>query len=109
MTVAETFEAMVLSFTPARAAGVNKTLQWNIDGNDVGQWAIRVQDQRCELIPGGVEKPDIVFHASEKDWLALSEGKLDETMAFMMGKVQIAGDMGLAMKAHSLFPKRRHS
>ncbi len=109
MTVAETFQAMITSFDPARATGVNKTLQWNIGESSAGQWAIHVRNQTCELIPGGVEKPDIVFHANESDWLAISEGRLDETIAFMMGKVKIAGDMALAMKVHALFPKRHRA
>lgn len=109
MTVAETFETMRSNFNPAGAAGIHKTLQWNISGDDAGKWAFHVKDQTCEMIPGGVEKPDITFQASDKDWVALNEGKLDATMAFMSGKVKIAGDMGLAMKVRTIFPAHRHA
>jgi putative sterol carrier protein len=107
MTVAETFETMLTHFNATKASGVDKTLQWNISGEAGGKWAIHVHDQTCELIPGGVERPDIVFQTSEKDWLAVSEGKLDATMAFMTGKVKIVGDMSLAMKIRSLFPEQK--
>jgi putative sterol carrier protein len=107
MTVADTFETMLTQFNPAKAAGIDKTLQWNISGDTGGKWAIHVHDQSCELIPGGVEHPDIVFQTNETDWLALSEGKLNATMAFMSGKVKIMGDMGLAMKVRALFPDQQ--
>src|SRR5215472_3606238 len=109
MTVAETFESMLSNFNPEKAAGLNKTLQWNISGNATEKWALHVHDQNCELISGGVEQPDILFQASEKDWLALSQGELDGMMAFMTGKLKVVGDMGLMVKVRSLFPERRHS
>jgi putative sterol carrier protein len=34
--------------------------------------------------------------------VALTEGKLDGTMAFMSGKLKVKGDMGLAMKLQTL-------
>jgi putative sterol carrier protein len=106
MTVAETFESMLSNFHPEKADGLNKTLQWNISGNDTEKWAIHVHDQNCELIPGGVEQPDLLFQASEKDWLALSQGELDGMVAFMTGKLKVAGDMGLMMKVRVLFQER---
>lgn len=108
MTVQETFEIMVKNFRPAKAVGMHKTLQWNITSDGTSkQWAISIHEQTCELFQGGVEKPDIVFHINEKDWLAIQSGKLEQTIAFMTGKVRIIGDMGLAMKIPGLFPEQR--
>jgi putative sterol carrier protein len=39
------------------------------------------------------------------DFLKLAQGALDPTMAFMQGKLKVAGDMGVAMKLQSLFAK----
>ena len=39
------------------------------------------------------------------DFLKLAQGALDPTMAFMQGKLKVAGDMGVAMKLQSLFSK----
>jgi len=104
MTVNETFENMLANFNPANSTGLDKKLQWDITGDKLEKWALHVHDQTCELIYGGVEKPDITFQAWEKDWLLLNAGKLDATMAFMTGKLKITGDVGLAMKIPSLFP-----
>jgi putative sterol carrier protein len=107
MTVAESFEAMPTVFNPAAAVGMTKTLQWNITGDQTGVWAFQIVNGEGKLIPGGVEKPDITFTVSDNDWLAITEGKLDATNAFMTGKLKIAGDMMLAMKVPTLFPTPR--
>jgi putative sterol carrier protein len=107
MTVAESFEQMPTIFNPAAAAGMTKTLQWNITGEEAGVWAFQIINGEGKLIPGGVEKPDITFTVSDKDWLAIAEGKLDAMNAYMTGKLKIAGDMMLGMKVPSLFPIQR--
>ena len=107
MTVAETFEALPTIFNPAAAAGMTKTIQWNITGDQAGVWAFRIVNGVGELVPGGVEKPDVTFTISDKDFLALTEGKLDPQSAFFSGQLKVAGDIGLALKVQQLFPTPR--
>jgi putative sterol carrier protein len=106
MTINELFEAMPDALNSQAAAGMNKTFQWNITGDEAGVWAFRINNGVGELIPGGVEKPDVTITVSGKDWLAITEGKLDPTTAFMTGRVKIAGDMMLAMRLQQLFPRQ---
>lgn len=40
-----------------------------------------------------------------EDFLKLAQGAMDPTMAFMQGKLKVAGDMGVAMKLQALFSK----
>jgi putative sterol carrier protein len=107
MTIAESFETMVGLFNPAAAGSTNKTFQWNITGEEAGKYALKVANGTCELINGGVEKADVTFTVSDKDWLAIAEGKLDAMNAFATGKLKLAGDMMLAMKVQQLFPIKR--
>jgi len=107
MTIAELFEAMPSQMNSAAAAGMNKTFQWNITGDEAGKWAFKVANGTGEVIKGGVEKPDITITVSDKDWLAIAEGKLDAMNAFMTGKLKVSGDMMLAMRLQQLFPARR--
>jgi putative sterol carrier protein len=106
-TVAEIFEAMPKIFNSAAAAGLTKSFQWNITGEETGIWAFSVVNGVGELVPGGVEKPDVTFTISDKDWVALTEGKLDAQSAFFGGQLKIAGDMGLALRVPQLFPTNR--
>lgn len=107
MTMTELFEAMPGRLNVAAAGGLNKTFQWNITGDEPGVWAIHIAEGAARLIPGGVEKPDVTFTIKSQDWLAISEGKLNPMQAFMFGKLKVAGDMTLAMKAPQLLPAEK--
>lgn len=104
MTMGELFEKMPSIFNSEAAAGMNKTIQWNITGEDSGVWAFQIADGAGQLIPGGIENPDITFTISGKNWLAIAEGKLDSMKAFMTGKLKVKGDMTIAVKLPQLFP-----
>jgi putative sterol carrier protein len=106
MTVAETFETMKALFNPTAAAGLNKTIQWNISGEEAGKWAIKITNLTCDIIIGGIEEPDLTLLMSDRDWLAIAEGELDAMNAFMTGKVKAAGDISLAMRVNTIFPRK---
>jgi putative sterol carrier protein len=107
MTIAEVFEAMPGAFNAAAAAGMTKTFQWNITGDQASVWAFKITNGQGELVPGGVEKPDLTITVLDEDWLSIVEGKLDPMNAFMTGKLKVSGDMMLAMRLQQLFPTRR--
>ena len=75
-------------------SGLGKTLKFDLKGDGVIH------------IDGGTvtneDKPaDLTMTIAKDDLVAMGEGKLDATMAFMSGKLKLS-DMGLAM---SLQPK----
>lgn len=107
MTIEEAFEAMPTVFNPAAAKGLNKTFQWNITGEQASKWGVKIENETCTIIPGGVERPDITLTISDNDWLNIIEGKLDAMNAFMTGKLKVSGDMMLAMRLQNLFPVKR--
>jgi putative sterol carrier protein len=102
-TVAEVFDTIQSRFKPAAAAGVKKTLQWNISGAEAGQWTIRIANQTCEVSQGPAEKPDLTLTLADQDWIAIAEGRLNPMSAFMSGKIKAAGDLMLATKLQNLF------
>lgn len=104
MTSAEFFESMPTRLNTTAAEGLNKTLQWNITGEDPGVWAFRIENGSGTLIPGGVEKPDVIFTTSSKIWIDIAEGRLDSTKAFMTGKLKVSGDLTLAIRVPQFFP-----
>ncbi len=103
VTVAETLKKLQEHFNAEAAAGLNKTIQLNISGPEAGKWAIKIANQACELIPDGVEKPDLTLSLADKDWIAIIERKLDPMNAYMTGKLKTTGEMTLAMRIPSLF------
>jgi putative sterol carrier protein len=48
------------------------------------------------------EDADCTLQISMDDFVAMTKGELDGTTAFMMGKLKIQGDMGIAMRLQSV-------
>lgn len=46
---------------------------------------------------------DCTISVSKEDFISLASGSLDPMMAFMSGKLKVAGDMSVAMGLQSLF------
>ncbi len=60
--------------------------------------------------PGGTatnddEDADATIKVSWDDFVKLTNGDLDGTMAFMQGKLKVEGDMSVAMQLQSLMSK----
>ena len=67
------------------------------------QYHFRVANESIEVHTGAHDSPNITMTMKESDYLDMVNGKLNGQMAFMSGKLKIAGDMGLALKLQNLF------
>jgi len=67
------------------------------------QYHFTVANEAIDVKPGKHDSPNITITMKESDYLDMINGKLNGQMAFMMGKLKIAGDMGLALKLQTLF------
>lgn len=102
--IAGVFEEMVKHFSPDAAGDTAVSYLFDISGPKGGKWVLDIADKKCELVNGSVPSPTVTISLSDEDWLAIREGKLNSQMAFMQGKLRIAGDMNLAMKLQTMFP-----
>jgi putative sterol carrier protein len=67
------------------------------------QYYFTVANDAIDVQPGKHASPNITLTMTESDYLDMINGKLNGQMAFMTGKLKIAGDMGLALKLQNLF------
>ncbi len=93
----------VNAFQPQKAAGVDAKIQFHITGNQGGDWVASIQNQKLSVDPGTTPNPNLTLSADTQDLLNMYSGKLNPMQAFMQGKVQIKGDMGLAMRLMDMF------
>ena len=103
-TCEESLKEMKNTFKPDAAGNLCATYNFDISGPGGGEWALDIKNGKCELKTGVVSNPSVTISISDQDWLAIHKGKLNSQMAFMMGKLRVSGDMGLAMKLQSMFP-----
>lgn len=103
-TCEESMIEMQKSFRSEVAGNLNATYLFDISGSSGGKWGLEIKNGKCELKTGQVENPSVIISISDQDWLSIYKGALNSQMAFMMGKLRVAGDMSLAMKLQSMFP-----
>ncbi len=102
-TVKEIFDAMPMAFNKEAAAGMNAVYQYDITGEGGGKWYSAIKDGELTIAEGEHESPDITLTMAAQDYIDMIAGTLNGQMAFMSGKLKIAGNMGLAMKLNTLF------
>lgn len=103
-TCEESLKVMEKSFKPEVVGNLCATYLFDISGTGGGKWTLDIKEGKCELKTGASGTPTVTISISGEDWLAIHKGTLNSQMAFMMGKLRVSGDMGLAMKLQSMFP-----
>jgi putative sterol carrier protein len=103
-TPQQVFDGMRQSFQANKASGVHARYQWELSGPNGGQWWIDVDDGKYKMGKGKISNPNVTFVARDQDWVAVSNGKLGGTWAYMTGRLKIRGDQGLARKLGEMFP-----
>ena len=104
-TPQEIFDQMSANLNTDAAKGMNATIQFNLAGDNGGQWYVSIKDGKAEVSKGSAPSPNMTLSMSASDYVDMIMGKLNGQMAFMSGKLKISGDMGLAMKMQSLFKR----
>jgi len=98
------FDGMRQSFQAEKAKGVHARYQWELSGPNGGQWWIDVDDGKFKMGKGKIDNPNVTFVAKDNDWVAVSNGQLGGTWAYMTGRLKIRGDQGIARKLGQIFP-----
>ena len=102
-SVQEVFDAMPAHFLPAQANGLRAVIQFDLSGENGGQWHATIADGALNVANGQAPAPSLTLAASASDYLAIINGELKPMAAFMQGKIKVKGDMPLLLKMQSLF------
>jgi putative sterol carrier protein len=91
------------AFIPEKAAGLEAIVQYHLTGDEGGDYIIQIGDDKCSVSEGVAKDPVMTMTADGGYFRDVLLGKEDGMKGFMEGKLQLAGDLNLAMKLTSFF------
>ena len=103
-TPQQVFDAMRQAFRPDRARHVHARYQFDLNGPQGGEWWVEIKDGTFKMGRGLIDNPQVTFIASDKDWVALSNGTLSGTWATLTGRLKVRGNQWLARKLDEMCP-----
>jgi putative sterol carrier protein len=95
----ESAKAAILKNASA-ASQVGATYKFVLEGEGGGTWIVALKDSPS--ISQGDGDAECVIKMNANDYVDMVEGKTEAQQLFFAGKLQIDGDMALAMKLQAL-------
>jgi multimeric flavodoxin WrbA/putative sterol carrier protein len=102
-TVRAMMEAMPGALNRDAAAGLAVIYQFEVSGDENFTAHLLIDNGAAAFLDGPASKPDVIIKTPADVWLAVSKGEMDGAAAFMTGKFQVEGDIGLLMQLKGLF------
>jgi putative sterol carrier protein len=91
------------AFMPEKAAGLEAVVQYHLTGDEGGDFIITIGNDECKVAEGIADEPVMTMTADGGYFRDVLLGREDGMKGFMEGKLQLAGDLNLAMKLTSFF------
>ena len=106
LTPEQIVDALPKYLVPEKAGSTKATIQFDVTGDQGGKWWVKIQDGKAESGKGDApETANLTVGAEAGDFVKIMTGQMDGMSAFMSRKLQVKGDMGLAVKLQSLFKR----
>jgi putative sterol carrier protein len=102
--IKELFDSLPLKLNKDAAEDLDAVYQFDLQGDQGGQYHLLVQQGTCIVKDGAHAEPHVTLSMTGEDCIKILNGRLSGTAMAMSGRVQITGDIGLAMHLKSLFP-----
>ena len=103
-TIREIFDSRIpdrLKTKPEIVEQIGASYKFVVEGDNGGTWVVDLTVEGGKVAEGDTAA-NCVISVQGQDLLDIVNGKLNGQMAFMSGKLKIAGDMALAMKLGTL-------
>jgi predicted lipid carrier protein YhbT len=104
-SVAGAVEWLRKHFRSAAAEGLDVAYQIELAGEAGGSLWVRIGDGRMQLGEGVDPQPDVVFRMAAVEFFGVLAGTANPDLLFMDDRIEIVGDLGLALKLRSLFSR----
>lgn len=104
LTVSEIMEKIPAAFAGGESRDLSAVVHFKFTGAEPGEWNATIQDGACRVAQGlPRSRPTISVVADSSDFVKIASGELDATMAYMEGKIKVAGDLLLVPRLIKLF------
>ncbi len=104
MTPSELFDQLAsrIAARPELRQDVGAVYQFDISGPEGGSWTVNCRDEPMGVSDGAADDADCVISIQQADLAGILDGTVDPQMAFMMGRVKVAGNFMLATRLRAL-------
>ena len=103
-TIKEVLDALPGKLDREVAEDLDAIYQFDLRGDQGGQYHLLVQNGTCVVKDGIHEDPHVTLSMAGEDCIKVLNGQLSGMTMAMSGRMQVTGDIGLAMQLKSLFP-----
>lgn len=103
ISVRDIISAMPPRFDPEAAAGLDAVFQFDVYGEEAGQWYLVIKDATCRIEEGRHSSPNVTLTMGSADFVDMMLGNLSGQQAFFSGKLRISGDLMLAQRLENFF------
>jgi putative sterol carrier protein len=97
-TPKEFFENLPRKFKPEKAKGIDVTVQISITGPNGGDWVVTINNQKLRTKEGTHPSSTLELRMAESDYMDLINGRISSEKAFMTGKLEFKGNIGIALR-----------
>ena len=105
MTPKEYFDLKVPENLKNRAekiSTITAVYEFQINGPDGGVWTLDLSTPGGKVSTGSSGKATCTITMQDENFVKMVSGQLNPQMAFMTGKLKVAGNMGLALKLQTI-------
>ena len=103
-TVKEVLDSLPSKLDRDAAEDLDAVYQFDLRGNQGGQYHLLVQNGTCIVKDGTHTDPHVTLSMTGEDCIGVLNGQLSGMTMAISGRLQVTGDIGLAMQLKSLFP-----
>lgn len=103
--LAAVFRMMPRRFDSARGASLAATVHWRVGGDQKhgpDEWQLRFEGGRCHVGRALDREPTTTLTLDDHDFLDLVTGQVSGPMLFLRRKLQVSGDLTLAIRLPTL-------
>jgi putative sterol carrier protein len=102
----ELAEWLRVHFDPKASGDLTAVALLDLRGTGGGSLVLRFEPGRAEIGSGTVADPDVLLQVDAGDFYSMLSGTTSPDVLHMQGRLEVEGNLGVAMKLRSLFPAR---